>query len=141
MLRFIAEGIKEYEFRTWKTNYRGEFLVHAGKEKNLENIAKQYFYDTVSIGNNVLDIIVMKRYSTTLKYDENYSKRRNNKNNCSMFSLGKTHKGTHRKRLTEKFNTKRMALLDNIVEKCLDNNPEERYQNIKELKMIIALNM
>ncbi len=34
----IAEGIKEYEFRTWKTNYRGEFLVHAGKGKNIEYI-------------------------------------------------------------------------------------------------------
>lgn len=27
----IAEGYKEYEFRTWKTNFRGEFLIHAGK--------------------------------------------------------------------------------------------------------------
>ena len=27
----IAEGLKEYEFRTWKTNYRGEILIHAGK--------------------------------------------------------------------------------------------------------------
>lgn len=27
----IAEGIKCYEFRTWKTKYRGEILIHAGK--------------------------------------------------------------------------------------------------------------
>lgn len=27
----IAEGYKEYEFRTWKTKYRGEGLIHAGK--------------------------------------------------------------------------------------------------------------
>lgn len=27
----IAEGYKEYEFRTWKTKFRGEFLIHAGK--------------------------------------------------------------------------------------------------------------
>lgn len=27
----IAEGIKEYEFRTWKTKYRGVILIHAGK--------------------------------------------------------------------------------------------------------------
>ena len=27
----IAEGIKEYEFRTWKTKFRGEILIHAGK--------------------------------------------------------------------------------------------------------------
>ena len=26
----IAEGIKKYEFRTWKTNYRGKILIHAG---------------------------------------------------------------------------------------------------------------
>ena len=36
----IAEGIKEYEFRTWKTNYRGELLIHAGKGKNKEYIEK-----------------------------------------------------------------------------------------------------
>ena len=27
----IAAGIKEYEFRTWKTRYKGEILFHAGK--------------------------------------------------------------------------------------------------------------
>lgn len=27
----IAEGLKEYEFRTWRTKYRGEILIHAGK--------------------------------------------------------------------------------------------------------------
>ena len=30
----IVEGIKEYEFRTWRTNYRGEILIHAGKGVN-----------------------------------------------------------------------------------------------------------
>lgn len=27
----IAEGLKEYEFRTWNTKYRGDILIHAGK--------------------------------------------------------------------------------------------------------------
>ena len=27
----IAAGLKEYEFRTWKSKYRGEILIHAGK--------------------------------------------------------------------------------------------------------------
>ena len=27
----IAAGLKEYEFRAWKANYRGEILIHAGK--------------------------------------------------------------------------------------------------------------
>ena len=30
----IAEGLKEYEFRTWKTKYRGDILIHAGKGIN-----------------------------------------------------------------------------------------------------------
>ena len=27
----IVKKLKEYEFRTWKTNYRGAILIHAGK--------------------------------------------------------------------------------------------------------------
>ncbi len=26
----VAEGIKKYEFRSWRTNYRGKVLIHAG---------------------------------------------------------------------------------------------------------------
>lgn len=26
----IAEGLKKYEFRTWRSKYRGELLIHAG---------------------------------------------------------------------------------------------------------------
>ena len=26
----VAEGIKKYEFRSWKTKYRGKVLIHAG---------------------------------------------------------------------------------------------------------------
>lgn len=37
----IAEGIKEYEFRTWKTKYRGEILIHAGK--NIDDKAMEKF--------------------------------------------------------------------------------------------------
>ena len=36
----VAEGIKKYEFRSWKTNYRGKILIHAGTgidKKELEN--------------------------------------------------------------------------------------------------------
>lgn len=36
----IAEGLKEYEFRTWKTNYRGELLIHAGKNIDIEAVKK-----------------------------------------------------------------------------------------------------
>jgi hypothetical protein len=36
----IREGYKEYEFRSWKTKYRGPLLIHAGKgidKKEIEN--------------------------------------------------------------------------------------------------------
>ncbi len=36
----IAEGIKEYEFRTWKTKYSGEILIHAGKGVNKKAMKK-----------------------------------------------------------------------------------------------------
>ena len=32
----IAEGLKEYEFRTWNTKFRGEILIHAGKSVDKE---------------------------------------------------------------------------------------------------------
>ena len=43
----IANGIKEYEFRTWKTKYRGEFLIHAGQgiDKEAMERFKKYNLD------------------------------------------------------------------------------------------------
>ncbi len=43
----IAEGIKEYEFRTWRTKYRGEILIHAGKGVNQKAMEKfkDYHFD------------------------------------------------------------------------------------------------
>lgn len=36
----VADGIKKYEFRSWKINYRGEILIHAGKGVDLEAMKK-----------------------------------------------------------------------------------------------------
>ena len=36
----VAEGIKQYEFRSWKTNYRGKILIHAGVGIDKENMEK-----------------------------------------------------------------------------------------------------
>lgn len=43
----IINGYKEYEFRSWKTNYRGKILIHAGMtlEKNMINRFKKYNLD------------------------------------------------------------------------------------------------
>lgn len=36
----IAEGLKEYEFRAWKTKYRGNVLIHAGKSIDKEAMSR-----------------------------------------------------------------------------------------------------
>lgn len=41
----IAEGLKEYEFRTWKTKYRGEILIHAGKSIDKQAMKKFAIYN------------------------------------------------------------------------------------------------
>lgn len=40
----IVNGYKEYEFRSWKTNYRGKILIHAGMtlEKDVAEKFKDY---------------------------------------------------------------------------------------------------
>lgn len=40
----IINGYKEYEFRSWKTNYRGKILIHAGMniDKDMISIFKDY---------------------------------------------------------------------------------------------------
>lgn len=37
----IINGYKGYEFRTWKTNYRGKILIHAGMSLD-KKIAKRF---------------------------------------------------------------------------------------------------
>lgn len=36
----VAENIKKYEFRTWKYNYRGEILIHAGVGIDMDAMKK-----------------------------------------------------------------------------------------------------
>ena len=72
----IAEGYKEYEFRTWKTKYRGDILIHAGKgidkkamerfkHLNLEYpvgqiIAKTIITDCVKVDDRLRDVLAKK---------------------------------------------------------------------------------
>ncbi len=85
----IAKGYKEYEFRTWKTKYRGEILIHAGKgiDKkamdyfkylNLDYptgciIAKANLVDCVYVDNMVRKMLKEKNpivYGSIIKYTE-----------------------------------------------------------------------
>ena len=68
----IAEGYKEYEFRTWKTNYRGEVLIHAGKslyEKNLER------FNDRDLKYSFGKIIAKATLTDCVEVDEEFSKK------------------------------------------------------------------
>lgn len=44
----VVQGFKKYEFRSWKTNYRGKVLIHAGKSKEDVDRFKNYNLDISS---------------------------------------------------------------------------------------------
>lgn len=85
----IAEGLKEYEFRTWKTKYRGDILIHAGKGidkkamKRYEHlhleypsgciIAKATITDCIYIDDEMREILKEKNplvYSSIIKHTD-----------------------------------------------------------------------
>ena len=41
----IINGYKKYEFRSWKTNYRGKILIHAGKSLEKDMIPRFSCYN------------------------------------------------------------------------------------------------
>ena len=64
----IAEGYKEYEFRTWKTKYRGEILIHAGKGID-KKAMKKYEYLNLDYPSGC--IIAKANLTDCIKIDEN----------------------------------------------------------------------
>lgn len=65
----VTEGYKKYEFRTWKTKYRSEIYIHAGKITKVEKIKNK----NIVLGKLGLWII-MKRVSNDFFYDIIYKK-------------------------------------------------------------------
>lgn len=41
----IIDGYKKYEFRSWKLNYRGKILIHAGMSSESDMLEKFKNYD------------------------------------------------------------------------------------------------
>ena len=70
----IIEGYKKYEFRSWKTKYRGKILIHAGKllEKDMLKRFDKYNLDIklgAIIGEAYLTdcILVTKEFQNNLR--------------------------------------------------------------------------
>ena len=55
----VAEGIKKYEFRSWKIKYRGKVLIHAGigidkdEMKNKGGYGDELYYPHTDYYNNI----------------------------------------------------------------------------------------
>jgi len=78
----IKEGLKEYEFRTWKTKYRGDILIHAGKDidkvamKKFEHLNLEYPKGCIIAKATITDCILVDdnfRKELKLKNDLVYS--------------------------------------------------------------------
>lgn len=63
----IKEGYKEYEFRTWRTHYRGEILIHAGKGVDKKAMEK---YKHLNLTYSPGKIIAKATLTDCIKIDE-----------------------------------------------------------------------
>ena len=69
----IVQGFKKYEFRSWKTNYRGKVLIHAGLSKENIDDFNEYNLD-ISSG----EIIGEAYISDCILVDEKFDKKLKN---------------------------------------------------------------
>ena len=68
----IAKGYKEYEFRTWKTKYRGDILIHAGK--GIDKEAMNRFND-LNLDYPKGCIIAKAKITDCIYVDDNFRKK------------------------------------------------------------------
>ncbi len=73
----IAEGYKEYEFRTWKTKYRGPLLIHAGLGVDKEAMKR---YESLNLDYPKGQIIAKVNLADCLEVDDNLKKELKEKN-------------------------------------------------------------
>lgn len=73
----IVNGYKEYEFRNWKTNYRGKILIHAGIGSDKEYLDRFKEYD-LEYGKG--EIIGEAELVDCIKVSDEFQKVLNNKN-------------------------------------------------------------
>lgn len=73
----IAEGYKEYEFRTWKTKYRGPLLIHAGLGVDKEAMKR---YEKLNLDYPKGKIIAKVNLTDCLEVDNNLKRKLKEKN-------------------------------------------------------------
>ena len=83
----IAKRYKEYEFRTWKTKYRGEILIHAGKGTDKEAMTR---FEDLKLEYPEGCIIAKAKITDCIYVDDNFRKRVIPKNPNVYKSLNRT---------------------------------------------------
>ncbi len=68
----IAEGYKEYEFRTWKSSYRGDILIHAGKGIDKEAMKR---FEYLNLEYPLGCIIAKAKMTDCVQVNEDFSKK------------------------------------------------------------------
>lgn len=66
----VAKGMKIYEFRPWKTNYRGKILIHAGAGIEKESMKK---FECLNLENPSKKIIAIAEIVDCKKVDEEFN--------------------------------------------------------------------
>ena len=83
----VAEGIKQYEFRTWKTNYRGKVLIHAGAGVEKKELDR---FKDLDLDYPSKRIIAEVEIEDCLELDDNLNKKIINENNVAYGSKYRT---------------------------------------------------
>jgi len=68
----IAKGYKEYEFRTWKTKYRGDILIHAGKGVDKKAMSR---FEKYNLDYPIGKIIAKAKLTDCVEVNENFRKK------------------------------------------------------------------
>ena len=76
----VAEGIKKYEFRSWKTKYRGKILIHAGTGIDKDDMKK---YENMNLEFPSRRIIAVVEIEDCLELDEDLNKKIISENNIA----------------------------------------------------------
>lgn len=83
----VAEGIKKYEFRSWKTKYRGKVLIHAGTGIDKEDMKK---YDNMNLDFPSRRIVAIVEIEDCLELTDELNKKIIDENNIAYGSKVRT---------------------------------------------------
>ena len=76
----VAEGIKKYEFRSWKTNYRGKVLIYAGTSIGKEDMKK---FENMNLEFPLRRIVAIVQIEDCLELNEKLNKQIINEKNIA----------------------------------------------------------